>query len=75
MIWNMEVALVSGTEVVKAMITDLQVRKNAKKSVWSLQAGMLVSCQRLKALVRAITHIGIMTQTENNVVSSSMVVV
>jgi hypothetical protein len=36
----MEVALVSGMEVVKAMITDFQVRKNAKKSVWSLQAGV-----------------------------------
>jgi hypothetical protein len=36
----MEVALVSGMEVVKAMITDFQVRKNAKKSVWSLRAGV-----------------------------------
>jgi hypothetical protein len=36
----MEVALVSGMEVVKAMITDFLVRKNAKKSVWSLQAGV-----------------------------------
>jgi hypothetical protein len=36
----MEVALVSGMEVVKEMITDFQVRKNAKKSVWNLQAGV-----------------------------------
>jgi hypothetical protein len=34
----MEVALVSGMEVVKAMTTGFQIRKNAKKSVWSHQA-------------------------------------
>jgi hypothetical protein len=36
----MEVALVSGMEVVREMTTGFQVRKNAKKSVWSRQAGV-----------------------------------
>lgn len=34
----MEVALDSGMEVVREMTTGFQVRKNAKKSVWSHQA-------------------------------------
>ena len=36
---------------------------------------MLVSFQRLRVPVRAITHIGTMTQGGNSVDSSSMVVV
>jgi len=34
----MEVALGSGMEVVREMTTGFQVKKNAKKSVWSHQA-------------------------------------
>jgi len=71
----MEVALDSGMEVVREMTTGFQVKKNAKKSVWSHQAEMLVSYQRLRVPVRAITHIGTMIQRGNSVDSSSMVVV
>jgi len=71
----MEVALDSGMEVVREMTTGFQVRKNAKKSVWNHQAEMLVSFQRLRVPVRAITRIGTMTQRGNSVDSSSMVVV
>lgn len=35
--WNMEVALVSGMEVVKVMTTGFQIRKNAKQNAWSHQ--------------------------------------
>lgn len=60
--WNMEVALDFGMVVVVGMVIGSILQQNVKKHVLSLLEKISAICQRLKALARAITHVGTMTR-------------